>query len=142
METQVEFRSDRFPPYESEQYEVNPGRYGKRLAEFIQRGLTEKGFSVGEPGAEDWGWVVPIRNEAFRLWVGCGNYDEYPDDGFLCFIEPHTKIIRKFFRKIDVTERVRELRDAIDELLTAAPGIRNKRWWTYDEFMQPITRGS
>jgi hypothetical protein len=139
METLVEFRSDQFPPYDSEQYEVNPGRYGKRLAKFLQQGLIEKGFEAEEPGAEDWGWIVNIRNDRFRLWIGCGNYEAYPDDGFLCFITPHTPTIRRFFRKIDISVQVRQLRDAIDDVLTAVPGIRGKRWWTYDEFMHPTT---
>ena len=142
METHVEFRSDRFPPYDSEEYEVNPGRYGKRLAEFLQRGLSEKGFVADDLVAEDWGWIVPIKNEKFRLWIGCGNYDEYPDDGFLCFIEPHTATVRKFIRRIKVADRVRELRDAMDEILNAESGIRDKRWWTYDGFMSGGKRSS
>jgi hypothetical protein len=137
METHVQFRSDQFPPYDSEQYEVNPGRYGKRLAEFLRLGLTKRGFEVDEPVAEDWGWIVPIKNNAFRLWIGCGNYDEYPNDGFLCFIEPHTPFIRRFLRRINVTDRVRELRDALDELLDGEPRVRDKRWWTFDDFMFP-----
>jgi hypothetical protein len=28
MKTHVEFRSDAFPPYDDEEYEINPGRYG------------------------------------------------------------------------------------------------------------------
>ena len=136
MQTHVEFRSDSFPPYDGEEQEVNPGRYGKRLAEFLNSGLSEKGFLPGKLLAKDWGWVVPIENDAFRLWVGCGNYDEYPD-GFLCFIEPQTPTVRKFFRKIDTSKRVESLRDAIDELLAAAPDVRDKRWWTYHEFIHP-----
>jgi hypothetical protein len=139
METHVEFRSNRFPPYDSEDFEVNPGRYGKRLAEFLQHGLNAKGFQTDIPVAEDWGWVVPIRKVGFRLWVGCGNYDAYPDDGFLCFIEPHTQTIRKLFWRIDISDHVSKLRVAIDELLSAEPGIRDKRWWSYDEFMHPVT---
>lgn len=100
METHVEFRSALFPPYDGEEAEVNPGSYGKRLAEFLRRGLTGRGFEAGEPFAEDWGWVVPIVNTEFSMWIGCGNYDEYPSDGFLCFIEPHTLTIRKWFRKM------------------------------------------
>jgi hypothetical protein len=134
MKTYVEFRSDRFPPYEGEEYEINPGRYGKRLAEFLQHGMTYRGFEAGEPFAEDWGWNLPIKNESFRLWIGCGNYEEYPEDGFLCFIEPHTLTIRKWFRKIDVSERVGALRRAIDALFDAEPRIRQKRWWTHAEF--------
>jgi hypothetical protein len=127
MLTHVEFRSDLFPPYEGEEEQINPGRFGKRLAEFIQRGLCAKGFKAEEPGAEDWGWIVAIQNDAFPLWIGCGNYDEYPDDGFLCFIEPHTPSIRKLFRKLDISATLEQLRTAIDDLLSAEKGIREKR---------------
>jgi hypothetical protein len=135
METHVEFRSDRFPRYADESEGINPGRWGRRLAEFLQAGLTAKGFQVGEPNAEDWGWVVPIQNERFDVWVGCGNYGRYAD-GFLCFIEPHKPQIRKFFRKIDTRERVALLRNTIDELLRAEADIRDIRWWTREDFNQ------
>ena len=95
MKTHVEFRSDQFPPYEGEDDEVNPGLYGKRLAEFLVRELKPKGFEPLKPVAEDWGWVIPIKNDGFRLSIGCGYYEEHPD-GFLCFIEPHKPAIRKF----------------------------------------------
>lgn len=127
MQTHVEFRSDRFPPVAGEEDEVNPGRYSKRLAEFIRRGLAERGFDVAEPFAEDWGWCVPIRNDRFPLWVGCGNYEEYPD-GFLCFIEPRKPVIRRWFRKIDTAERVSAVRAALDDLLQT-DGIRDVKWW-------------
>lgn len=127
MQTHVEFRSDRFPPVEGEDEEVNRGRYGKRLAHFIQRGLTERGLETEEPVAEDWGWCVPVKNEQFRLWIGCGNYEEYPD-GFLCFIEPQKPVIWKWFKNIDTTERVSAVRQALDDLLNAE-GIRHKKWW-------------
>jgi len=136
MKSHVEFRSSEFPPYDCEEEQINPGRFGKRVAEFLAKGLAEAGFSIGDLVAEDWGWIVPIENPGFRLWVGCGNYDEYPD-GFLCFIEPHTPVIRKLFRKIDVSERVGALRDAIDRLLTSHPGIQSVKWWTHDEFNNP-----
>src|SRR5690606_24640503 len=63
MLTHVEFRSSAFPPYESEFDEINPGRYGKRLAEYLAAGLRREGEIVGEPGAEDWGWVVPVAHD-------------------------------------------------------------------------------
>jgi hypothetical protein len=43
MKTQVEFRSSKFPPYEGEQEQINPGLWGKRLAEYFVRKLSEKG---------------------------------------------------------------------------------------------------
>ena len=130
----VEFRSDDFPPCDGEKEEVNPGLYGKRLAESLVRGLKQHGFEPLEPVAEDWGWGIPIKNAGFKLWIGCGNYQEYPD-GFLCFIEPHQPMVRRFFVlwKIDTAKQVTALPQALDHILSALPGTRDKRWWTYDE---------
>lgn len=132
MRTHVEFRSSLFPPYQGEEEEINPGRYGKRLAEYLALELRRRGFDVGESSPEDWGWVVPIRNEGFPLWVGCSNYEEWPD-GYLCFIEPRKPRIRRGFRTFDTTAVVGRLADSIDEVFRIDPGIRDVRWWTEGE---------
>jgi hypothetical protein len=138
MKTHVEFRSDEFPPHEGQEDEINRGRYGKCVAEFLVRGLKERGFEPLEPVAEDWGWIVPIKNDGFKLWVGCGSYDEYPD-GFLCFIEPHQPTVRRFpfLWKVDTSAKVTALQAAIDQILNASPSVRDKRWSSYDEFNRP-----
>ena len=56
MKTQVAFRSAKFPPYEDEEEQTNPGLWGKRLAEFLVQKLSEKGIRTEEIIAEDWGW--------------------------------------------------------------------------------------
>ncbi|HTH50701.1 MAG TPA: hypothetical protein VL501_02135 [Pyrinomonadaceae bacterium] len=138
MKTQVEFRSNAFPPYEGEEEEINPGRYGKRVAEFLCDGLSAHGFEPLEPYAEDWGWVVPVKNDGFSLSIGCGNYDEYPGEGFLCFIEPHQPTVRRMlFRTIDTTPTVTAPQDAVDAVLSSHPAIYDIKWWTYEEFNQP-----
>jgi len=130
MRTHVEFRSSAFPPYEGEEEQINPGRYGRRLAEFLQEELSQQGIPTEEIYSEDWGWAVPIVNEAFTLWVGCGNYDEYPD-GFLCFIEPSKPSVRRgLFKKIDTTATVENLAAAIEKALLARPDVRELRWWS------------
>lgn len=48
MKTQVEFRSSKFPPYEGEQEQINPGLWGKRLAEYLVQKLAEKGIQTEE----------------------------------------------------------------------------------------------
>ena len=135
MKTYVEFRSTLFPPYEGEELETNPGIFGKRLAEFIYAGLNENGFSPREPLGEDWGWLVELENDSFKLSIGCGNYEEY-ENGFLCFIEPHKPVIRKFlfFGKIDTTERVSALQKAVDKILRSESAITDVRWYTHEEF--------
>ena len=53
MKTQVEFRSSKFPPYDGEEEEINPGLWGKRLAEYLVQKLAERGIETEEMIAED-----------------------------------------------------------------------------------------
>jgi hypothetical protein len=136
--THVEFRSDLFPSYESEEEGVNfQTIWGKRLAEFLQIKLREEGFETKEPYAEDWGWELPIKNDAFSLYVGCGHYEEYLD-GYLCRLDPDKPFVRRFFKKIDTRPRLTQLQRAIDKILTTTPGIHDIKWWTHDEFNNPL----
>lgn len=133
MKTYVEFCSDRFPASEGEDEEVNPGRFGKRLAEYLAGRLPAHGFQIKSVAAEDWGWRISLFNDGFDLWIGCGNSEEHPD-AFLCFSEPHSPVIRRLFRKIDTADRVTALQQAMDAVLEEPPGVRDRRWWTHDEF--------
>ncbi len=137
LPTYVEFRSDLFPAYPGEEEETNPGRHGKRLAEFLVAGLRKAGIACKEPGPEDWGWYIDVENDGFRLWIAVGVYDEYPEDGFLCYIEPHEPVLKKLFKKIDTRGPVGALQQAMDKVLTAERGIRDLRWATHDEFNGP-----
>jgi hypothetical protein len=128
MRTHVEFRSDAFPAQPGEDAEINPGRWGRALADYLRAELSARQLSGGEPYAEDWGWAVPLDNEDFPLWVGCGNYEEYPD-GFLCFIEPSKPFVRKFLRKIDTKARVEQVAAALDAVLKSHPRVRDLKWW-------------
>ncbi|MHC4289771.1 MAG: hypothetical protein ACYSOF_10620 [Planctomycetota bacterium] len=132
MKTCVEFRTDKFPPYKGEEEEINPDRWGKRLAEYIEQKLNAKGIKTGEMYTEDWGWALPIENDDFSMWIGCGNYLEWPD-GFLCFVESKKPFVRKWFLKIDTREKVGRVVGALDKILTSDPDIRDIRWWEENE---------
>ena len=127
MKTQVEFRSDKFPPYDGEEDEINPGLWGKRLAEYLQRNLPHYGVKVTAIGAEDCGWMVELENDEFPLWIGCGHQDG-DNDEFLCFIEPSKPFIRKFFKKIHTIAKVRRVADALNKVLESNPDIRDINW--------------
>ena len=129
MRTHVEFRSSAFPPEPGEDTQVNPGRWGRLLAEYLRSELTRRGLPGGPPFAEDWGWAVPLDNVAFPLWVGCGNYEEYPD-GFLCFIEPRKPYVRRLLTRIDTTFRVEEVAVALEASLREHSETRDLRWWS------------
>ena len=132
MKTHVEFRSDKFPPYEGEEEEINPDLWGKRLGEYLKEKLQPEGIIVEDLIPEDWGWCLPIKNEAFSMWIGCGHYQEYPN-GYLCFVEPSKPIIRKLFKKIDTTEQVGRVVKALDKVLNSDGEITNLRWWDENE---------
>jgi hypothetical protein len=133
MRTHVEFRSSKFPAYEGEEELVNPGLWGKRLAEYLQSKMAENGIGTGEIYAEDWGWAVPLKHDAFPMWIGCGHYQEY-EDGYLVFIEPSKPTVRKgLFRKIHTTADVERVAAILDRILSTDPQIRDVRWWNESE---------
>jgi hypothetical protein len=128
MRTHVEFRSDAFPAEAGEEEKINPGRWGTALARYLRQELLLQGHVMHEPYTEDWGYAIQIENPAFNLWIGCGNYDEYPD-GFLCFIVPDKPFVWKRFRRIATTKRVGTIADALETALRKHPGVRDLRWW-------------
>jgi hypothetical protein len=127
MKTQVEFRSNKFPPYQGEEEEINPGLWGKRLAEYLKAKLEAAGIQTDKIVTEDWGCLLGVKNERFPLAVGCGHQDGENDE-FLCFIEPSEPVIRKWFKKIDTTQEVGRLSEALQKILASDPDIRDVRW--------------
>jgi hypothetical protein len=127
MKTQVEFRSSKFPPYEGEEEMINPGLWGKRLAEYLVQRLAERQIKTTEIIAEDWGWYIPVENEGFRLAICCGHQNG-DDDQFLCFTDPSSPIVKKLFKKIDATEQLTRLTEALQQILSSDPDIRDVVW--------------
>ena len=127
MKTQVEFRSDKFPPYDGEEDGINPGVWGKKLAEYLRENLPHHGVNVTGIFAEDWGWIVELENDDFPLWIGCGHQNGDKDE-FLCFIEPSKTHIRKWFRKIDTTAQVGRVSESLKAILESDPEIRDINW--------------
>lgn len=127
MKTQVRFRSKKFPPYDGEEEQINPGLWGKRLAEYLVAKLNAMGIETQDIIPEDWGWYIPIKNEGFRLAICCG-HQSGDDDEFLCFTDPKTPIIRKLLKKIDATEQLSRIVGALEKILSSDPAITNIEW--------------
>lgn len=128
MRTEVDFRTDLFPPYEGEEEEINPGAWGKRLAEFLHAKLSTADLVNEDIFAEDWGWVTPVANKRFSLWIGVGNFREDPQH-FGVFIRPNKPLIRRFlFQKIDTRTDITRLADSLDTILRSEPGITEIHW--------------
>ena len=127
MKTQVEFRSSKFPPYDGEEEEINPGLWGKRLTEYLAKELAGHGIETEEMAIEDWGCYLPIRNDGFRLALCCGHQDG-DDDQFLVFTEPSKPKVKKLFRTIDATPQLNRLLSAVKTILESDPEIREITW--------------
>ena len=128
MRNMVAFTSEKFPPCDGEEDEINPGIWGRRLAEYLRDRFSAHGFTVPCIGPEDWVWMVAFENAAFPLWIGCGHQDG-PDQRFICFIEPSKPYIRKWFTKIDTTVPVAHIKDALATILASDPDIHDIEWF-------------
>jgi len=127
MKTHLEFTSIEFPAYPGEDKEINPGIFGKRLAEFLAEGLRQQGFKDLCIGAEDWGWMVEIENNEFPLWIGCANYVGTENE-FQCFIEPSKPFVRKWFSKIETGPTVEKLASALEAVLLQSGKVSALHW--------------
>ena len=48
------------------------------------------------------------------------------DDEFVCFTDPSTPIVKKFFKKIDATAQLTWLTEAIQQILSSDPEIKRR----------------
>jgi len=89
--------------------------------------LSEKGIKPEEIVAEDWGWYIPVENEGLGLAVCCGHQDG-DDNEFVWFTDPGTPIVKKFFKKIDATAPLTRLTEAMQQILSSDPEIKDVVW--------------
>jgi hypothetical protein len=127
MKTFVEFRSSKFPAYSGEEEEINPGIWGRRLAEHLIERLEQNGIETNGYFMEDWGYYLPIEIEGCRFGLCCGH--QYGDgDQLIVFTDPRTPKFRKLFRSVDVTPQLTKLVDAVARILDTDPDIREINW--------------
>ncbi|MDR1911940.1 MAG: hypothetical protein LBQ52_06300 [Helicobacteraceae bacterium] len=123
----VTFQTDFFKPDPTETEETNPNCYGKELALYLAEKLKERGVETQKILPEDWGWIVMAFRKPFMLWLGCSNIDESVDKWNI-FIVAEIPIWRRFFKRIDPTQQINELRLYLEEIVAQIPNISNKRW--------------
>lgn len=129
MRTQVTFRSDDFPPYPGEEDSINPGIWGKRLAEFLSAELPRRSVIVREFFLEGWGREIPVENEAFAMFLGCGNQIEPGENRYLCFIEPSKPMVRQgLFKKVSTVLDVERVANALDAALRSRDDLHEIEW--------------
>ena len=56
----LEFKSTRFNSTERKSYFINDGCFGDDVGRWLRERLEARGYEVGEPGQEDWGWYLRV----------------------------------------------------------------------------------
>ncbi|MCV6624910.1 MAG: hypothetical protein OIF38_02370 [Cellvibrionaceae bacterium] len=76
MDTCVDFESELFKPFLSEEAQVNPNVYGAELAWWFARELAKLGIETTYPKYEDWGWFIEYFVDDNEYWLCCGNVED------------------------------------------------------------------
>lgn len=127
MKTFVRFRSSKFPAYPGEEEQINPGLWGRRLAEHLAACLADVDISPGEIVLEDWGCYLPVIVDGQAIGVCCGHQDG-DDDEFVVFTDPDRPFIRRWFRRVDVSLPLARLTGAIADILDKDPEVLEVEW--------------
>jgi hypothetical protein len=70
---QIHVQSSRFAIEPGEDEEVNPGIYGRQFSTWLAGELPAFGWLVKRTIAEDFGRLVEVEHQCFRVYVACAN---------------------------------------------------------------------
>lgn len=122
METEIYINSILFPAYPGEEDEINHGRFGKRLAEFIQNLLIKENVEVADIYPTDYSYELRLDQFQFKVYISTGNIDGGEND-FLISISPKTEFKRKIFKKIATKETVSKIYNIVKKGIENNPEI-------------------
>jgi len=127
MEKFIHIRSAKFPilPGESDEL-VNEGMYGKALAQYLKRKLSERGYTAPFITCEDWGWWVELKDAPFTFGVCiyCGPVTKGPLDLFCADgATSQRKWSWKKFRFVDTTSWAEKLHGDLVAIFQSDPEV-------------------
>jgi hypothetical protein len=125
------FTSHLFAVEPGEDDEVNPGMYGRQLADWLKGQLEGRGYAVEPVIAEDWGRCLMLSRDPFLLWVGCGSIHFHSADivesteiVWHCFPEAEVPFFRRLFGKPDTGPELSRLNEHLRSILEQNPAIK------------------
>ncbi len=122
METELYIKSELFPSYPGEENDINPGRFGKRLAEFTKSLLIEKKIDVADLYSTDYSYELRLDQFKFSVYISTGNIDGEKNE-FLISISPKEEFKRKLFKKISTKETINKIYSIIKQGIVDNPKI-------------------
>ncbi|WP_434777611.1 hypothetical protein [Neisseria sp. Ec49-e6-T10] len=119
----LRFKSNLFPVIPGEDEKVNPKRYGKKLTEWLAKELSTKGFTIIDVFSEDFGRVIWVKDDDYRLYVCCGNEDEEIDIWVVFVSVEGGRFFNRLFGKDTRKEKMEKLLSAVRSCLQSENGI-------------------
>ena len=136
LKTVVEFQSLFFSSDEEQnEHEVNEcTAQARQIAQFIFQQLQNKLAIESTIYPEDWGYEIAIYFPEKTIYL-CVRIEEDKEHCFVVHIQPHTPIIKRWFRKdIDISNDLNRLIQVLTEILKQHSEIEKINWMTNDEF--------
>lgn len=127
MKAQVTFESTFFKPVAGEEERTNPGRLGQTLAEWLQGRLLDRGVMAEAPLPEDFGWVVMVSRNPYRLWLGCGNSNGSTNEWSI-FPEAELSPMQRLGRGRSAEASVKELWRHVQDIVPTIPSVKGIKW--------------
>ncbi|MBB3696508.1 hypothetical protein KMW28_24235 [Flammeovirga yaeyamensis] len=122
MNTDILIKSKLFSAYPNEELDINPGRFGKKLGEFVSNALKENNIETADLYPTDYCYELRIDQYEFKVYILTGNIDG-TDNEFLISIEPKKEYIRKWFRKISTVDIIMKIQKTINDACKDHPDI-------------------
>jgi hypothetical protein len=133
MRTNVRFTSPSFEPRDPDNGQVNPGRLGRELADWLHDRLHERGIRVSQPMSEDWGWLVAVDQGDAALMLACGNVDGSRTRWLVSVLEPRRGLLDRLLgRDVSSPETLGAVVSALDASLGAEPAVTDVEWFRVD----------
>jgi hypothetical protein len=141
LRTHVTFRTSRFNQTEVRPYFINPNCFGDDRAAWLVSGLHERGWTdLSEPWQEDWGWQTSTARGGRKYLISVGSTEE-DAPGWLVHVQEHTGLLARLRGKAG-PGALRELLDAIHQVLMTGPEVEHIRWHFEDVFMGDSSAGA
>jgi hypothetical protein len=105
---------------------INPGTYGKALAEYLRQCLRERSINAPFTCCEDWGWWVEVKDLPFVAGVCVYATDEMPETKEFCVSvspAPERRWSWSRFRVVDTSRDVGRILSAVTSILEADPEV-------------------
>lgn len=108
MKAEIVIKSNLFPSYPNEEDDINPGRFGKKLAEFIKMLLEDSDIKATDLYPTDACYELRIVQSDFGIYITVGNIDG-EENIFLIYIESKISLFKRLFKKISTENMIRHI---------------------------------